>query len=61
MSLSTSKCWYSNNCLHFVKACCSVKIVGAKTLTPETFILMTLSPKVAKHPATRVKVICAQS
>jgi hypothetical protein len=28
MSLSKRKCWYSNNCLHFLKLCCSfVKIM----------------------------------
>jgi hypothetical protein len=24
MSLSKSKCWYSNNCLHFFKVCSSI-------------------------------------
>jgi hypothetical protein len=30
MSLSKSKCWYSNNCLHFLKVRCSIFIPSVK-------------------------------
>jgi hypothetical protein len=30
MSLSKSKCWYSNICLHFFKAHCSIRTIGTR-------------------------------
>jgi hypothetical protein len=40
MSLSKSKCWYSNNCLHFFKACYSIK----KLERAFSFNLLVLRP-----------------
>jgi hypothetical protein len=33
MSLSKSKCWYSNNCLHFFKVCCSIVNDASKVVS----------------------------
>jgi hypothetical protein len=33
MSLGQSKCWYSNNCLHFFKACSSIELFPSLCLS----------------------------
>ncbi len=43
MSLSERKCWYSNNCLHFFKVCCSIVLHLLAKLQEEFRIIVTCS------------------
>ncbi len=38
MSLSKRKCWYSNNCLHFLKACCSTESFQLNQMLKEKIV-----------------------
>jgi len=52
MSLSKSKCWYSNNCLHFLK--------HAVPLNNNLFYLLHLSSRISTHLATMLYLAMLQ-
>jgi len=46
MSLSESKCWYSNNCLHFFK--CAVPLIILKEKNTTTLQLRQVQPSICR-------------